>query len=240
MTSEGASLPPETPVARLENVALIAGDGSRELARLTCALTPGSAHVVVGPPGSGKSRLIALLGLEAWPSAGRLQIFGRDVATLSPRDLPGWRRRIGRVYATDRLLEHLSVFDNVALVPRLAGRERADYEGDVAELLAWMDLASEADARPAGLGGAGRRRVALARAMANRPDLLLVDDPGAGLDERETTGVLKRLSQLNAAGTTILMAIGDEALAEKTGAAILRLADGALRPGNFPARTAAS
>lgn len=227
--AEPRGAPPDhTPVARVEAVGLAARDGSALLSRLSFALPPGSVHVLTGAPGAGKSRVLALLGLEARPASGRIQLFGRDVATLRPREIPAFRRRIGRVHATDRLLAHLTVFDNAALVPRLAGRKDANFRGEVTDVLAWMGLAGRLDSLPEELDAAGRRRLALARAVANRPDLLLVDEPGAGLDERGAADILARLAGLNAVGTTLVMVIADEKGARKTGAPLLRLADGTM------------
>lgn len=213
------------PAARFDRVCLGGGD-QPVLGGVSFALPAGSFHVLTGAAGSGKSAILALICLAQAPSAGRIQLFGRDTAALGREERPLVRRRIGVVFQDDRLLGHLSGFDNAALAPRVQGRRPADYGDEVAEILAWVGLGGAMDAMPGALSPGDRRRLAIARAAAGRPELLLADEPTAGVDAASGQRILRLLAQLNGAGTTVLMATRDEGLAASSGAPVLRLRDG--------------
>src|SRR5665213_1261818 len=115
---------PVAPVVRFEDVALRGeADGAPPL---SFAMAPGGFLVLAGPAGCGKTAILSLIGLADRPAAGQVWLFGRDAATLGRNDVARLRRRIGLVFAEDRLLEHLTVFDNAALVPRVIGQKRRD------------------------------------------------------------------------------------------------------------------
>ena len=198
------------------------------LRRLSFALAAGSFHVLTGAASGGKSSILRLICAADRPAVGRVEVFGADIATLGGKDLARFRRRIGMVFAQDRLLDHLSVFDNAALVPRIAGRGRRDYAPEVAQILTWVGLGRKMDAAPAALSAGERRRLAVARAMAGRPEIVLADEPTGGLGGDGGPRVLRLLAEINAAGTTVLMTTRDEALAAASGAPVLRLHQGRL------------
>jgi cell division transport system ATP-binding protein len=216
------------PVVRFEAVSLRGGDEAPPLRRLFFALAAGSFHVLTGAAGCGKTSVLNLICLADRPAAGRVRLFGRDTASLSRKDVRIIRRRIGLVFAEDRLLEHLPVFDNASLVPRVLGRKRSDYAPEVAQVLAWMGLAKQMDELPGALAAGQRRRLAIARAVAGRPEILLADEPTGGLDGEEGVRVLRLLAELNNAGTTVLMASRNEELAAASGAPVLHLHEGSL------------
>jgi cell division transport system ATP-binding protein len=153
-------------------------------------------------------------------------VFGRDTSALSARDRALLRRQIGVIIQAPWFIEHLSVRENAAIAPRVTGRRTADYDSDVAELLAWVGLAKQAEALPAALSPGERRRLALARAVANRPELLLADEPAGDLEPAEGARVLKLLSEIHRAGTTVLMASADQTLAVRSGYPVLHLQGG--------------
>ncbi len=174
--------PSAQPVVRFDAVTCgRAGEGPR-LRNLSFAFAPGSFHFITGPPGSGKSTILRVICLAESPAAGVAQVFGRDVATLSRKQVLGFRRRIGAALQPAAFLDHLTVWENAALVPRIVGRSRNDYADEVDAVLKWLGLAKLADKVPASLSAAERHRLAIARALANRPELVLVDEP-ADLDE---------------------------------------------------------
>jgi len=112
------------PVVRFDGVSLGGPGDTPHLRRLSFALAPGSFHVLTGATGCGKTSVLNLICLARRPVAGRVQLFGRDAATVNRKDICLLRRRIGLVFADDRLFEHLRVFDNAALIPRVVGRKR--------------------------------------------------------------------------------------------------------------------
>lgn len=189
-------------------------------------LPRGSFHFLTGASGSGKSSLLKLLTLAETPSSGTLALFGDDVGQVPRSDRPAYRRRMGVVFQDFRLLDHLSVFDNVALPLRLRGGKPADYAGDVAEMLNWVGLSDWAEGRTTALSGGEKQRLAIARAVMAGPELLLADEPTGSVDAAMADRLLKLFQAMNRMGTTILIASHDEALARASGARLLRLADG--------------
>ena len=193
---------------------------------LSFALAPGSFHMLTGLRGVGKTSLLRLICLADAPTQGVVQVFGRDVATLSPKDASFTRRRIGSVLYPLVFVDHLTVWDNVALPPRVTGRRLADYGAEVAAVLKWLGLAKLADARPQALSVAERHRLAIARAVVNRPEILLVDEPDTELDAAEAQRALKLVGEIHAAGATVVMACRDEAFAAASGQPVIRLLEG--------------
>lgn len=157
-----------------------------------------------------------------------MSFFGRDAATLPRKDLPFLRRRIGVVFQEFRLLPHLSVFENTALPLRVAGKKRADYAEDVAELLAWVGLGDKMSASPATLSGGEQQRVAIARAVVNQPEVLIADEPTGNVDPEMGRRLLRLFLELNKLGTTVVLATHDLQLVRMVEAPVMSLADGRL------------
>ena len=154
------------------------------------------------------------------PARGGVELLGIDLARLRPTDRPGLRRRIGMVFQTPRLIGDLTSWDNLALAVRAAERDGTPFESDIKAVLAWVGLGRRSHFLPGDLDLEGRRRLALARAVINRPDLLIVDEPaGEG-----GAAILGLLADLSAAGTPLLMASRDEAFAAGFGAGVTRIA----------------
>jgi len=218
---------PLPPLVRFEAVsAPDSGDGAT-LRSLSFALPAGSLYVLAGKPGAGKTRLLGLIQSAAPPARGRIELFGRDVAGFRPRDRALARGRIGLLAGEPRFLDHLSVFDNAALGPRISGRKPEDYRDEVAQLLAWVGLGKRMGDLPGDLTAGERRRLALGRAVANGPDILLVDE-AADVDAATEERILRLLGELNRAGTTMLIATQDETLAPRLEQPAMRLQAGRL------------
>ncbi|MCS6626210.1 ATP-binding cassette domain-containing protein [Roseibacterium beibuensis] len=219
---------PATDTARLSGVSFGYADGPDVLRDVNLILRAGSFHFLTGPSGAGKSTLLKLLTLAKRPTAGQLDLFG-EAAGAPPRSaLPGFRRRMGVVFQDFRLLDHLSAFDNVALPLRLAGAKRESWAADVEEMLDWVGLGDRMDDRPPTLSGGEKQRLAIARAVVTRPELILADEPTGSVDSAMGERLLKLFQSLNRLGTTVLIASHDEALAAASGAAVLRLDGGRL------------
>lgn len=216
-------------IVQFENVGLRYGSDGETLADLSFALTPGSFHFLTGASGAGKTSLLRLLYLAQRPTRGTIRLFGEDVVTL-PRDrLPGFRRRIGVVFQDFRLIPYLSVYDNVALPLRVGGVEERDLDAPVREMLAWVGLASRAEARPATLSGGEQQRVAIARAVIARPEILVADEPTGNVDPEMAARLLHLFDALNKLGTTIVVATHDiHLLSRVSHARTLRLDAGRL------------
>lgn len=215
-------------MVRFDGVGLRYGRAPEVLKDLSFELAPGSFHFLTGASGAGKTSLLRLIHLALRPSRGLITLFGRDTARLGRRELPAMRRRIGVVLQDKRLLEHLNAFDNVALPLRLARRKPADYATDVIELLAWVGLGERLDAYPQALSGGEQQRLAIARAVVNRPDILLADEPTGDVDHEMALRIVRLLVELNRLGTTVLIASHDESLVASSGRPVLHLEGGRL------------
>jgi len=215
-------------MVRFENVGMRYGAGPEVLRDVTFVLEAGSFTFLTGLSGAGKTTLLKLITIAEPPSRGLITLFGHDLATTTRKTFPALRRRIGVVFQDFRLLAHLSAFDNVALPLRIAGRREADYTRDVEELLAWVGLGDRMTARPPTLSGGEQQRIAIARAVVARPDLLVADEPTGNVDHDIGARLLRLFGELNRLGTTVLIATHDRALVESTRAREMRLVDGRL------------
>ena len=226
--STTATAPETGPTVRFEGVGMRYGRAPEVLRDLDLTLTTGSFQFLTGASGAGKSSLLKLIYLAHRPSRGLVSLFGRDIAS-TPRDgLPLLRRRMGVVFQEFRLLEHLSVFDNAALPLRLAGVRPADYHDDVAELLQWVGLGSKLEAQPATLSGGEKQRLAIARAVVARPELILADEPTGNVDPEMGQRLMRLFVELNRLGATVLIATHDLHLVEEMQKPVLHLQDGRL------------
>jgi cell division transport system ATP-binding protein len=215
-------------VVRFEGVSMRYGREAEVLKEISFELPRGSFHFLTGPSGSGKSTLLKLIYLSEQASRGRIEIFGQDLALLKREDRPLMRRKIGVVFQEFRLLEHLTVFDNAALAPRIAGRKPEAYRSDVADLLAWVGLGDRMHAMPPALSGGEKQRLAIARAVINRPEILLADEPTGNVDEGMAMRILRLFTELNRVGATVLIATHDTDLVLRSGMPVLNLDAGRL------------
>jgi cell division transport system ATP-binding protein len=211
-----------------QQVGLRYGLGPEVLRDVSFELAPGSFHFLTGASGAGKSSLLSLLYLARVPSRGTVHLFGRDVARVGRAELPGLRRRIGTVFQDFRLLDHLSVVDNVALPLRVQGTEERQVREHAAELLAWVGLGEHLGALPPTLSGGQKQRVAIARAIIGRPQLLIADEPTGNVDDRIAIRLMRLFEELNRLGTTIVIATHNLQLVRESRHPELRLDDGTL------------
>ena len=213
-------------VVRFEDVSMRYGRGPDVLREVNFALTPGSFHFVTGASGAGKSTLLKLIYLAARPTSGVVRLFGQDAAKASDGARPRLRRRIGVVFPDLLLLDHLSAFDNAALPLRIAGHKPAEYRSDVAELLNWVGLGGRMDAMPPTLAGGERQRLAIARAVVNRPEILLADEPTGNVDHEMALRIFRLFVELNRLGATVLIATHDQDMIARSGRPVLHLEKG--------------
>ncbi len=217
------------PVIRFENVGLRYGLGPEVLQDLSFELEQGSFHFLLGESGAGKSSLLRLMYLALRPTRGLIKLFGKDITTVSRRELPAMRRRIGVVFQEFRLLDHLSAYDNVALPLRVAGQREGEIRKFVVELLNWVGLKNHLDARPTTLSGGQQQRVAIARAVITRPKLLLADEPTGNVDDKMGVRLLHLFEELNRLGTTVLVATHNLGLVKNMNHPVMRIDAGAMK-----------
>ena len=226
----------DAPVVRFEGVGMRYGRAPEVLRDISFELPRGSFHFLTGPSGAGKTSLLKLIYLAHRPSRGLISLFGRDMSTVPRAELPQLRRRIGVVFQDYRLLDHIPAFDNAALPLRIAGVKPADYSSDVAELLTWVGLGRKFNALPPTLAGGEKQRLAIARAVVGRPDILLADEPTGNIDQAMGLRILRLLVELNRLGATVLVASHDQDLIARSGMPVLRLEDGRLIGPEAPSR----
>ena len=183
---------------------------------------------LVGASGSGKSSCLRLILREDLPSSGRVVALGRDTKTLSSRRTPYFRRNIGAVFQDFRLLQSKTVAQNVAFTLQVIGRSRAFIKEAVPEALERVGLADMGRRMPHELSGGEQQRVAIARALVNRPQLLLADEPTGNLDPTTSVDIMRILAQVNATGTTVVMATHEATFVDQMRRRVIELREGEL------------
>ncbi|MFB6703248.1 ABC transporter ATP-binding protein [Streptomyces sp. NPDC056333] len=216
-----------TPVIELREVSRRYDDGPPALHEVSLTVQRGEAVAILGPSGSGKSTLLNLIAGLDRPDSGTVTVDGVRVDQLGEAGSALYRRsKIGMVFQFFNLLDDLTVTDNVVLPARLAGTARGEAVRRAAELLELLDIDRHARAYPARLSGGERQRVAVARALMNRPALLLADEPTGALDTAAGQDVSRLLTDLSAEGQTIVVVTHDVALARSCTNRTVRIADG--------------
>jgi cell division transport system ATP-binding protein len=216
---------------KFANVGLRYSTGPEVLHDLSFELPQGSFHFLTGPSGAGKTSLLKLLYLGQKPTRGIVTLFGRDTSALPRKAFPELRRQIGVVFQDFRLLDHLSAFDNVALPLRAAGLAEKEISRNVSELLEWVGLGDKIDARPPTLSGGEQQRIAVARAVINRPRLLVADEPTGNVDINAGAKLMYLFEELNRHGTTVLIATHDDELVQRFRHPCLKLEGGTMLAG---------
>lgn len=210
----------------LRDVSVVYPNGVRALSEVAVTVEEGEFLFLVGPTGHGKSTFLKLLYREELPSAGQVFVSGWDVAHLSPNRVAHLRRRVGVVFQDFRLLPQRTVWENVSFALHATGARYRSVLRRVPECLGEVGLLDKADDFPGELSAGEQQRLALARAIALRPALLLADEPTGNLDPQASAGMVELLARINAEGTTIIMATHDPTIVNSMQRRVVALREG--------------
>lgn len=199
-------------IIEMQNVGIRYDQGPEILSDIKLSLKRGSFHFLTGKSGAGKTSLLSMMYLAQKPSRGIVNVFGNNINFTNRDSLSMLRRKIGVVFQDFRLLDHLSAFDNVALPLRVCGMEEKEVKKRVTELLQWVELDRSMKATTSTLSGGEKQRIAIARAVINRPELLLADEPTGNVDNDIAPKLMKLFVELNKLGTTVVIATHSEKL----------------------------
>ena len=217
-----------TPTVSFKNVTLIypAQPNKPALDDVSLDIYPGEFVFVVGHSGSGKSSLLRLITRELRASSGQVMVAGQDLTKMRNRKVPYLRRQIGTVYQDFKLLPDKTVYENVAFALECIGKPRSVIKAQVPEVLRLVGLADRMKHFPDQLSGGEQQRVSVARAMVNRPPLLVCDEPTGNLDPAISLGIMKLLDMINRAGTTVVMATHDREMVDSMRKRVIALEAG--------------
>jgi cell division transport system ATP-binding protein len=209
-------------------VAKTYGRGMYALRDLNLNIDKGEFAFLTGPSGAGKSTLLRLLLLEERPSEGEVIVGGRNLSTLSRDEVQAYRRTVGFVFQDFKLIATKTVFENVSFVLRVLGQPIEQQRRATYQALKWVGLQHRLNALPEELSGGEQQRVAIARALVNDPHLVLADEPTGNLDPDLSLEIMNLFRDMNARGTTVLVATHDRELIKWVGRRVIHLDQGQL------------
>lgn len=216
-------------IVRFKKVSLRYKSGQEVLKDVSFSLQPQSFYFLTGNSGAGKSSLLKLLYVGHRGYRGSIELFGQDVINIQHKDIPALRKNIGIVFQDFLLFDHLTVIDNVALARRIQGFSWNESRKKAKDLLDWIGLANHFNHYPPELSGGQKQRTVIARAVINRPKLLLADEPTGNLDDENALKLMCLFEELNRMGTTVLVATHAPQLSRFFSHPILHLDQGTLR-----------
>jgi cell division transport system ATP-binding protein len=202
--------------------------GGMAVKELTFRIAKGEWAFLTGHSGAGKSTILKLISADLRPTSGELRVSGFSIGELTQHEIPKLRRRLGIVFQDFRLLQDRTAEENIAFALEVTGARPDSIPTRVNRVLTQVGLASRGRAYPTELSGGEQQRVAIARALVNDPPILLADEPTGNLDERSSRGVFQLLREINAGGTSVVMATHELALVRQTNYRVLELREGAL------------
>ncbi|WP_146339314.1 cell division ATP-binding protein FtsE [Nesterenkonia sp. NBAIMH1] len=223
---------------RFDQVTRTYGSGEKPaLHDISVEFLRGDFVFLIGASGSGKSTLLRMILREGLPSRGRVTVAGQNLAMMLERRVPQYRRSIGMVFQDFRLLPDRTIFENVAFAMRVTGAKRTHIRPRVTKTLQRVGLEHLARRYPHEISGGEQQRAAIARAVVNKPSILLADEPTGNLDPRASEEVMNILRRINDAGTTVIMATHDRAIVDSMSRRVVQLHRGELvrdeQPGTY-------
>ena len=204
------------------------GNGAHALNGVNLKIKKGEFVFIVGDSGSGKSTLIKLMLRELVPTSGEIYVNGENLAKLKHRQVPVYRRNLGVVFQDFRLLKDRNVYENVAFAQRIVQTPNREIKKNVPAILSIVGLAGKYKAKPKQLSGGEQQRVAMARALINKPPILLCDEPTGNLDPKNSWEIMKLLEQINKKGTTIIVVTHNKEIVNEMQKRVITLKKGVI------------
>jgi cell division transport system ATP-binding protein len=204
------------------------GRGMYAIRDVNLNVEKGEFAFITGPSGAGKSTLLRLLLLQEKPTDGQVIVGGRDLSGLSKAEIQDYRRTVGFVFQDFKLVANKTVFENVSYVLRVLGKPVEEQRRRTYQVLKWVGLQHRLNAFPLQLSGGEQQRVAVARALVNEPHIVLADEPTGNLDPDLSLEIMNLFRDINASGTTVLVATHDRELIKWVGRRVIQLEQGQL------------
>ena len=211
---------------KMENVSKVYPSGSVALQDVDIHIKPGEFVFVVGPSGAGKSTFIKMLFREVLPTTGSIFVNGTDILALTPKEIPYLRRQLGIIFQDYRLLPDRTVYENVAFAMEVIEIPHRKIKRRVLNVLDLVGLRHRANAYPNELSGGEQQRIAIARAIVNDPILVIADEPTGNLDPETSWDIMEIFKEINATGTTIVMATHDKEIVDAMGKRVVAIEKG--------------
>jgi cell division transport system ATP-binding protein len=213
-------------VIETHHLSKIYSRGLYALRNLTLTIDKAEFVFLTGPSGAGKSTFLRLLLLQERPSEGEIFVNGQNLATLNRREIQEYRRGIGFVFQDFKLIPSHTVLENISFVPEVLGVPAAQQRRRAFQVLKWVGLQHRMNAYPLDLSGGEQQRIAIARALVNDPVLVIADEPTGNLDPDLSLEIMNLFREINAGGTTVLVATHDRELIRLVGRRTITLDQG--------------
>lgn len=211
-----------------DSVSKVYSNGTKALDNVSFTIEKGEFAFIVGASGAGKSTLLKLIMAEERTSEGRITVNGFDLANLGQRDIPALRKSMGIVFQDFRLIENMTVYENVEFAMRVTNASSRSIRRRVPYVLGLVGLGDKARCYPRELSGGQQQRVALARALVNNPSIIIADEPTGNVDPEMSHEIVELLNEINHCGTTILMVTHEHKLVNEFGRRVINIKDGKL------------
>lgn len=208
------------------NVSKTFPEGNHAVENIDLKIEDGEFVFIVGPSGAGKSTMLKLIMREEVPSSGTVKVNGRDLVKMKRSQVPFLRRTMGIVFQDFRLIDKMTVFENVAFAMRVTGAKQNEIKERVPYVLKLVGLEGMDSRHPSELSGGEQQRVSLARALVNKPSIIIADEPTGNVDPKRSYEIMNLLKEVNKMGTTVLVVTHEHNLVTQLNGRVVVLSDG--------------
>ena len=213
----------------LENVSKVYPNGTEALKNISLDINKGEFVFIVGPSGAGKSTFLKLLIREEKASFGKIKVSSYDLMRIRKSKIPYLRRKMGIVFQDFRLIAKMNVYDNVAFAMRVTGSREKLIKKRVKAVLSQVGLEGKEKRKPSEISGGEQQRVSLARALVNKPEMIIADEPTGNIDPELSFDIMKLLIDINNAGTTVIIVTHEHELVKEFGGRVITIEDGEIK-----------